>query len=48
MKEDLKTLIDMKEEYIFSSISINDYCDSTYGDLYNSHCEAILLLNKAL
>ena len=48
MKEDLKLLINMDEEYLFSSIDINEYLDSTYWDLYNDHCEAILKLNKEL
>lgn len=46
MKEDLKQLINCDEGYIFSSINTNEYIDSTFGNHYNSHCEAILLLNK--
>jgi len=47
MKDDLKLLINIEDEYILSSTSTNDYIDST-DENYNLHCNNILELNKTL
>jgi len=45
MKQDLQMLLKSEDDYILSSNQTNDYVDHTYGDIYNSHCDAILKLN---
>ena len=47
MKDDLKYLFTIDDEYIFSSISTNDYiCKSDKN--FNETCEELLELNKSL
>ena len=47
MKNDLKLLMDMDEDYILSSIQTNDYADSK-TDWYDVQCNNILKINKTL
>ena len=47
MKEDLKYLINLNDEYVFSSISTNEYiCKSDNLEEFNNICKEILELNK--
>ena len=47
MKEDLKYLINLKDEYLFSSISTNEFiCKSDNLESFNKICKEILELNK--
>jgi len=47
MKEDLKFLFTIEDEYIFSSVSTNNYvCKS--DDEFNEICEELLVLNNYL
>jgi hypothetical protein len=47
MKEDLKFLLTIEDEYIFSSVSTNNYvCKS--DDEFNEICEELLELNNSL
>ena len=47
MKEDLKYLINLKDEYLFSSISTNEFiCKSDDLEEFNNICKEILELNK--
>lgn len=49
MKNDLKYLITLNDDYIFSSVSTNDYiAQSDNLDEYNLICDEILALNKTL
>jgi len=49
MKKDLKYLINLKDEFIFSSISTNEYiCKSDDEEGFNEICKEILELNKKL
>lgn len=49
MKEDLKYLMDLKDYYIFSSISTNDYiAKSDDFEGFKEICEEILKLNEEL
>ena len=45
MKEDLKMLMSIPDEYIFSSISTNDYIYES-DSRFNKTCEELLELNK--
>ncbi len=47
MIEDLKLLLSLEDEYIFSSISTNDYIYSGHSD-FNSTCEELIKLNKTI
>ena len=47
MKEDLDMLMGVKDNYIFSSISTNDYIYEGCSD-FNKTCEDLLELNKSL
>ena len=47
MKEDLKYLISMEDEYIFSSISTNEYISKSYDpERFEEICNDILKLNE--
>jgi succinate dehydrogenase flavin-adding protein (antitoxin of CptAB toxin-antitoxin module) len=49
MKEDLKYLMDLDDEYIFSSILTNEYiAKSDDEESFNQICEEILELNEKL
>lgn len=49
MKEDLKYLINCKDEFIFSNISTNEYIlKEDNKERFNEICEEILELNKEL
>ncbi|KKK76300.1 hypothetical protein LCGC14_2865010, partial [marine sediment metagenome] len=49
MKSDLKYLMGLKDEYIFSSISTNDYISkSDDEETFNEICKEILKLNEGL
>jgi len=49
MKEDLKYLINQKDDYLFSSILTNEYvCKSDNLEDFNDVCKEILKLNKEL
>jgi hypothetical protein len=49
MKEDLKYLINLEDEYIFSSILTNEYIvKSDNEEEFNNICEEILELSKTL
>lgn len=45
MKEDLKTLINIDDEYIFSSISTNDFIDKSSSN-FNDICKELLEFNE--
>jgi hypothetical protein len=47
MKEDLKTLINWKDEYILTSNSTNHYIGVKSKD-YNKTCEELLKLNSSI
>ncbi len=49
MKSDLKMLMDLEDDYIFSSISTNEYfCRSEDEEEFINICKEILELNKKL
>jgi hypothetical protein len=49
MKEDLKCLMRLNDEYVFSSVSTNEYvAESDYGKRFNEICSDILELNDVL
>jgi len=49
MKEDLRYLMKLEDEYIFSSISTNEYiARSDNAEEFNKICKEILELNKSL
>lgn len=45
MVSDFRTLMDMNDDYILSSININDYIDSNRSS-YNFHCNRLLEINN--
>ena len=47
MIEDLKLLLSLEDDYIFSSISTNDYIYSEHSD-FNSTCEELIELNETI
>lgn len=48
MKDDLEYLLRLDDEYIFSSISTNEYISKSDGDIFNETCEELLELNESL
>ena len=49
MKEDLRYLESLEDEYIFSSVSTNEYiCKSDNIEEFNNICKEILDLNKTI
>lgn len=48
MVDDLKYLLRLDDEYIFSSISTNEYISQSDGDIFNETCEELLELNNSL
>ena len=47
MKDDLEMLMDLTDDYIFSSISTNEYISSDDSN-FNETCEELITLNNSL
>ena len=47
MEDDLKMLMDLDDEYIFSSVSTNAYISSEDSN-FNETCEELIVLNNSL